>query len=116
MEWLQIGRRNKRVLTQRRWRIVGGVCIGACAIMAYLGRGLEALRSSPGLFLAYWGVVALLFCVSLFCVALDLRYIRLERAVEEREIFRQTLGEESFRKALREAQQRARQQGRNHDE
>jgi hypothetical protein len=60
-------------------------------------------------------MVALLFCVSIFCVALDLRHIRLQRAVEEREIFRQTLGEESFRKALREAQQRARRHGQNHD-
>ncbi|GMU94096.1 MAG: hypothetical protein AMXMBFR4_31540 [Candidatus Hydrogenedentota bacterium] len=95
---------------------MGGACIGTCAVLAYFGRDIEALRGSPGVFLAYWGIVGLLFCVSLFCVALDIRYIRMARAIEEREIFRQTIGEESFRKALREAQQRARQQGSDHDE
>jgi hypothetical protein len=39
----------------------------------------------------------------LYCVLRDLRYIRAEQAVMQREVFRETLGDEEFRRALREA-------------
>ena len=45
------------------------------------------------------------FVAAIWCALLDLRYIRVQMAVEERELYRQTLGDEAFRKALREAQE-----------
>jgi hypothetical protein len=45
--------------------------------------------------------------VTLVCALLDLRYIRMRHAMAEREVFRQTLGDEAFRRALRAAQDAA---------
>lgn len=88
---------------QKRWRIVGAVTIAICAVMAGFGVDMQILRNSQLLFLVYWGVFALLFFVTLYVVALDLRYIRAQHAVAERDLFRETLGEGEFREALREA-------------
>ncbi|MFA6239394.1 MAG: hypothetical protein WC655_00610 [Candidatus Hydrogenedentales bacterium] len=95
------------ILTQRNWRIVGGVSLGACAVMAWFGVQTLALRHSPMLFLAYWGAFFILFMVVLYCVLLDLRYIRIQHAVGEREAFQDILGDEKFRAALRQAQEEA---------
>ncbi|MBX7257392.1 MAG: hypothetical protein K1Y02_13595 [Candidatus Hydrogenedentes bacterium] len=97
------------LLTQRTWRIVGGVCVGICAVMAWFGVQTLALRNSPTLFLAYWGVFFVLFVVVLYCVLLDLRYIRMQHALGERQAFQDILGDEKFRAALRQAQQEANQ-------
>jgi len=75
--------------------------------MALYGVNLKAAEMSPWLFLAYWAVFLLLFLVMLYCVLLDLRFIRAERAIMERELFRETLGDEEFRRALREAQRKS---------
>jgi hypothetical protein len=73
--------------------------------MAWSGVRIEALRTRPVLGLIYWGGFLLLFLSALYCVFLDLRHIRAERVIAERQIFRETLGEESFRKSLRAAQE-----------
>ncbi|MCC6488374.1 MAG: hypothetical protein IT364_12830 [Candidatus Hydrogenedentes bacterium] len=95
------------MLRQKHWRVAGGACLAACAVMAVLGVRLEALRSSPGLFLGYWALFLLLFVFTLYCVLLDIRFIKAEHAIMSREVFRETLGDEEFRKALREAQQKS---------
>ena len=88
---------------QKRWRFVGGVTIGLCGLMAWFGVDMAMLRESTIVFLIYWGVFALLFFVTLYIVALDLRYIRAQHAIAQRDLFCQTLGEQEFREALREA-------------
>lgn len=98
-------------LTQRKWRIVGGVSVGLCAVMAWFGVQTLALRNAPMLFLAYWGVFFILFIIVLYCVLLDLRYIRMQHALGEREAFQEILGDEKFRAALRQAQQEASERG-----
>lgn len=75
--------------------------------MAWFGARLDALRSTPVLGLIYWGGFLVLFLAALYCAFLDLRYIRAERAIAERQIFRETLGEASFRKSLRAAQEKS---------
>ena len=91
------------VTWQKRWRIAGGITIAACAVMAGFGVDMQLLRDSRTLFLVYWGVFALLFLATLYIVALDLRFIRAQHAIEERNLLQQTLGDEKFREALNEA-------------
>jgi len=93
------------LVTQRNWRIVGGVCLGACALMAWFGVQTLAWRNSPTLFLGYWGAFFVLFMIVLYCVLLDFRYIRIQHTVGEREAFQDILGDEKFRAALRQAQE-----------
>jgi hypothetical protein len=88
---------------QKRWRIAGMVTIGICAIMAGFGVDMQMLRESTTLFLVYWGIFALLFFVTLYIVALDLRYTRAQHAIAERDLFHETLGDPQFRDALNEA-------------
>jgi TRAP-type C4-dicarboxylate transport system permease small subunit len=90
-------------MKQSHWRIVGGICLVCCAAMALYGANLRATAITPWIFLGYWGLFLILFLVMLYCVLLDLRYIRAEQAVMQREVFRETLGDEEFRRALREA-------------
>ena len=89
------------MLTQRRWRIFGGACLAISGAMALTGVRLDAIRHSQLAFATYWSVFLLFFAIAIYCALLDLRYIRAQHALAERELFRETLGEESFRKALR---------------
>ncbi len=93
------------MLTQRRWRITGAVFLAASAAMAYFGVNMEGLRSSPAYFFGYWGLFLIVFLAAIYCAMLDFRYIRVQMKVEERELFRETLGDEQFRRALRQAQE-----------
>ena len=94
-------------MKQAQWRLVGGICLACCGGMALFGVKLKASVVSPWVFLGYWTLFLLLFLVTLFCVLIDLRYIRAERAIMERNVFMETLGDEEFRRALREAQSKA---------
>jgi hypothetical protein len=96
------------MLTQSTWRRAGAVTILACAAMAWYGVKWPALRQSLVFFVIYWGVFLLLLAVSLYIVVLDIRCIRMQYAVGKREVFRQTIGSEEFRRALREALEKAR--------
>ncbi len=91
-------------MKQAHWRLVGGICLACCGAMVLFGVKLKASVVSPWLFLGYWGLFLLLFLVVLFCVLVDLRFIRAERTIMERDVFMETLGDEEFRRALREAQ------------
>jgi hypothetical protein len=95
---------------QKRWRIAGGITIALCGLMAWFGVDMNMLRESTIFFLVYWGVFALLFFVTLYIVALDLRYIRAQHAIAQRDLFRETLGEKEFREALRDAVIEAKQE------
>lgn len=94
------------MLTQRRWRIFGALAIAASATLAYYGVRVEALRQSALYFALYWLVFLVCFIVAVYCALLDIRYIRLQRALAERKLFLDTVGDESFRKALRAAQEK----------
>ena len=88
-------------ITQTKWRRVGAVCIGLCALMAWLGEDDLRTLNQPWWYIAgYWGLCLLFLLVSLYVVVLDIRYIRMMYAIERREVFRQTLGSKEFREEL----------------
>ena len=92
------------MLTQRRWRIAGGVFLAFSGGMAYFGVGLAA-HASRTIFFVYWGTFLLAFILAIYCAILDLAYLRLQLKAEERDLYCETLGDEAFRRALREAQE-----------
>lgn len=51
----------------------------------------------------YWGIFALLLLTTLYLALLDIRYTLLEFKLGERELFEDTLGDETFRRELRNA-------------
>lgn len=53
----------------------------------------------------YWGIFVLFFLTTLYMALLDIRYIFLEFKLGERELFDETIGNEAFRQAIRDAQQ-----------
>lgn len=68
-------------------------------------------RQSLTHFVVYWLLFFAFFVTALLLAIWDLRYIRAQYRVDERELFQQTLGEEDFRKRLRDAERRAREHG-----
>ncbi len=96
--------------SQNTWRITGGAAISVCAAMT-LFSGFIVKPGTPMPVLAvYWGVWVVLLLVAMYCVLLDLRYVRMEFLTEERDLFKETLAEESFRAALVQAQREYQQE------
>jgi hypothetical protein len=93
------------VLTQKRWRWVGAICLALCAVMVPVGAQWPALRTSLVLLAVYWSVFLVILVSALYCALLDMRFIRLQYKLAERQIFQETLGDEEFRRALRGAKQ-----------
>ena len=93
------------VLSQRQWRKAGALTIAVCALLAWVGAKAHFFLDSPILCILYWGVFLVLVALTFLIVWLDVRYIRLQYALERRNVFRETLGDEEFRKALLKAQQ-----------
>lgn len=93
-------------LTQRRWRTIGGVALGLSALMGLYGPRVDP-RDSVAVFAVYWGVFIFLLLIILWAVLLDVRYIRVQYSVGKREIFRDTLGDEEFRRALLDAHRKS---------
>ena len=54
--------------------------------------------------MAFWIAWLVSLGVAIYCVLLDIRYIRASFLVDERALFRDTVDNESFRKAVLEAQ------------
>lgn len=54
----------------------------------------------------YWGVFSLLLLVALYMALLDIRYNLLQFRLGERDLFENTLGDESFRRDIRDARER----------
>ncbi len=96
--------------SQNSWRITGGAAIAVCAAMT-LFSGFIVKPGTPIPILAvYWAVWVLLLLVALYCVLLDLRHLKMQFKVEERDLFKETLAEESFRAALVKAQREYQQE------
>lgn len=75
--------------------------------MAWYGADhLFFMRESALICLAYWATLIVLIVITLYIVKLDIRYTYLKYAIGQRDLFRQTWEDESFRKALIEAQQK----------
>ncbi len=88
------------MITQTKWRIAGLAILACSAAMAWYG--VETLREphSTMYWLIYWGIFLGLIMAAFYVVLLDIRYIRMQYAIGQREAFRSTLGNEEFRKAL----------------
>ncbi len=82
---------------------MGAGAILLCAAMAWFGVDIIRSDAGPVFLLVYWSVFLVLLLVALYIVMLDIRYIRLEYALGEREIFRSTFESEEFQQALRKA-------------
>ncbi|MCX5758094.1 MAG: hypothetical protein NTU83_06240 [Candidatus Hydrogenedentes bacterium] len=78
---------------------------GAAVLMAWWGSNTVVWIRDPVAFFGYWGLFTLFLSVSLFIVVLDIRYIRLQFLLGQRELLRQTLEDETFRRALLDARQ-----------
>ncbi len=53
-----------------------------------------------GLCIAYWAGFAAILLVALYLAFVDIRYIRLQYAIEKQQLFRQSLGDELAQKVL----------------
>jgi len=91
------------MVTQPKWRKYGLMCIGGAALMAWGGVGWQPLRESVLFFFLYWGAFFCLFLAAVYIAILDIRYVRMEYAIAKRELFKDTLGDEKFRQALRQS-------------
>lgn len=95
---------------QKTWRITGGVAIAVCAAMT-LFSGFVVKPGAPlpiiGL---YWTISLLFFLVAIYCVLLDLRYIRAQFLTDERDLFNENFADDSFRAALVQAQREYQQE------
>ena len=52
--------------------------------------------------LGYWGVFLITLLVALYMALIDLRYVRLQYSLGEKELFEETVGSEELRSALRD--------------
>ena len=90
------------IVSQRTWRAIGLFSLAVCGVMAWYGAKPGMRELTWNVLAVYWGIFLLALLVTLYMVLLDFRYIRLMYLQEEREIFEDTLGDEEFRKALRD--------------
>lgn len=90
---------------QRKWRLAGALALGLSALMAWYGVAHLGFAGSTLILIVYWSVFLLCLIVAFLMALLDLRYIRLQHALEQRRIFMETLGSKAFRESLRKAQQ-----------
>lgn len=110
------------MLTQRQWRLWGGISLALASAMALCAVLSDILHNSVMLLVAlssekvaeaaqpiarwplvlFWSAFALLILFALCFAAVDIRYIRLQYAEERRAIVQRTLHDSSFRETLRE--------------
>lgn len=85
---------------QTRWRLACSGFLACAGVLAWYGADRKFMTETPPVFIAYWG--AFLFCVvmAIVLVFVDIRFVRLHYVLAKRELYRQTLGDEEFRKAL----------------
>lgn len=98
------------LINQRNWRITGGVAITGCAVMAFFARHVMSSGASPIILSVFWVIWLLLLLLAMYCVLLDIRYLRVQFRLHERELFEETLGNETFRRAIIEAQRAEQEQ------
>ena len=92
-------------LTQRGWRTTLAGTMTLAGLMAWYGSDAPALQASLRYFAIYWGIFLLLLLISLYLIVLDLRFIHVQYLIARRDLLRETLEDEAFRKALIRAQQ-----------
>lgn len=94
-------------ITQNGWRAVATACLIVSVLMFIAGASYSPLRlflrDSLTLFALYWGFCVLIVCIAVYIAFIDMRYIRLQYVLGKREFFKETLGDEGFRKALKAA-------------
>ena len=71
--------------------------------MAWYGTRAGFGEYSARVLFIYWGIFFLLLLLTLYMALLDIRYNLLQFKFGERELFEDTLGDETFRKELRAA-------------
>jgi hypothetical protein len=96
---------------QTRWRLACSGFLAGAGLLAWYGVSHKFMTETRPVFIAYWG--AFLFCVvmAVVLVFVDIRFIRLHYVLAKRELYRQTLGDEQFRKALLGGQKPKGEQG-----
>lgn len=68
--------------------------------MAWYGTQPGVTRLAVPMQIAYWGIFLLALLSAVYVALLDLRYIRLQYTLGERELYNDTLGAEELRTAL----------------
>ncbi len=111
------------MLDQKMWRKWGAIAVLGAGGMAWYATVADILRDTvahlatrvtqeaadvtPGtslaFCLAYWSVFMFFILGALYAAFLDLRYLRLQYALGKRELLRDTLNDQEFRKALLDA-------------
>ena len=109
------------MLAQRTWRRTGVASLALSALLAWYALSGGILRStiyhltvlfssttpdlaeirSGWVCLAFWILFLLATLVSLYMAMLDFRFIRIQYHAAKRNLFHETLGDESFRKELK---------------
>ena len=71
-------------------------------------KGGDVLREGHTVYylLGYWGIFLALLLGAFYVVILDIRYIRLQYLLAQRDAFHSTIGSESFRRALYEGERK----------
>ena len=90
---------------QRYWRITGAVCILCAGSLAVIGARVDWPSVTLPLIIGYWAIFLAAFFSAIYCAIIDIKYISLQFSADQRDAFRETLGSEEFRRALREAQE-----------
>jgi len=91
-------------LTQKGWRWAGAIFLAGAALLAWFGAEMAGPGTGLRFMVIYWGLFVLLILLALYMALLDLKYIRLQYRLAERQLFEQTLGNPAFRKALKTAE------------
>lgn len=81
--------------------------MAGCALLAwYAARNARDAAMGGPFWIAFSVVFLALMGVALYMVLIDIRYIRLQYKLAERQLFLETLASEEFRKEIRDAQAR----------
>lgn len=109
-----MSRPESNTTRQRRWRIAGLMTLGGCGALAVGGSRMQWAAWPAWAMIGYWLTFLLLLLVTFYIVLVDIRFIRAEYAVMKRELFRETLGDETLRRALIEGERRQRSEKDSH--
>lgn len=78
---------------QKIWRIAGVLCLAGCAFLVWLGPKVMTHGFSFLPIFLYWSVFLALLGAALYIALLDIRYIRLQYLLAERELFHETMAQ-----------------------
>ncbi|MBI2425339.1 MAG: hypothetical protein HYV27_21110 [Candidatus Hydrogenedentes bacterium] len=102
-------------LNQRTWRSIGSVSLLLSAGMAWWGIDHLPKDLPMVYFGVYWAIDLLALLVACYMALLDMRYLRLQFALEERKLFRDALGDEAIRRAIQEHREAVARQSKDDD-